>query len=104
MWEPESLTQGAGFWQAQGAGGAVLDVTRTLLTEYSHRPIGHSAPGTKPPGFANALAPSMAGGNAMMLNHAARQLMAEAEAGVSPIGQGCWAHQVTSGCAARCTV
>jgi hypothetical protein len=41
---------------------------------------------------------SVAGGNSMMFNHAARQLLAEAAVGANPIAHDWWAYQVISGC------
>jgi hypothetical protein len=98
VWEPEKLARSVGFLQAHSHDSAVLYGTRTLLTDASDRPIGHSALFTKPPSFANALVQSIAGGNTMMFNHAARELLAEAAVGVSPIAHDWWAYQVISGC------
>jgi glycosyltransferase involved in cell wall biosynthesis len=98
VWEPEKLSRSIAFLQAQSAGRPVLYGTRTLLTDASNRSIGHSALFTKPPSFANALVQSIAGGNTMMFNHAARELLAEAAVGVSPIAHDWWAYQVISGC------
>jgi glycosyltransferase involved in cell wall biosynthesis len=98
VWEPEKIARSIAFLQAQGAGRPVLYGTRTLLTDGGNRPIGHSALFTKPPSFANALVQSIAGGNTMMFNHAARQLLAEAAGGASPMAHDWWAYQVISGC------
>jgi glycosyltransferase involved in cell wall biosynthesis len=98
VWEPEKLGRSVALLKGQGAAQPVLYGTRTLLTDASNRPIGHSALFTKPPSFANALVQSIAGGNTMMFNRAARQLLAEAAAGASPIAHDWWAYQVISGC------
>ena len=84
--------------QAKPRARPALQVTRTLLTEWSHRPIGYCAVFTKPPGFANAVVQRMAGGDTRLFNQAARRLLAQAQVGISPIAQGWWAHQVTRGC------
>jgi glycosyltransferase involved in cell wall biosynthesis len=98
VWEPEKLARGVAFLHGQSAERPVLYGTRTLLTDARNRPVGHSALFTKPPGFANALVQSIAGGNTMMFNHAARQLLAEAAVGANPIAHDWWAYQVISGC------
>ena len=98
VWESEKLTRSIAFLQAQSAGRPVLYGTRTLLTDASNRPVGHSALFIKPPSFANALVQSIAGGNTMMFDHAARQLLAEAAVAANPIAHDWWAYQVISGC------
>jgi len=98
VWEPEKLARSVALLQGQSAEHAVLYGTRTLLTDASNQPIGHSALFTKPPSFANALVQSIAGGNTMLFNHAARQLLAEAAVGANPIAHDWWAYQVISGC------
>ncbi len=98
VWEPEKLARSVAFLNGQSTAQPVLYGTRTLLTDASNQPIGHSALFTKPPSFANALVQSIAGGNTMMFNHAARQLLAEAAGGASPIAHDWWAYQVISGC------
>jgi glycosyltransferase involved in cell wall biosynthesis len=98
MWEPEKLERSIAFLKSQSAAQPVLYGTRTLLTDASNQPIGHSALFTKPPRFANALVQSIAGGNTMMFNHAARQILTEAALGASPIAHDWWAYQVISGC------
>ena len=98
VWEPEKLARSVAFLHEQSADHPVLYGTRTLLTDASDRPIGHSTLFTKPPSFANAMVQSIAGGNTMMFNHAARQLLAEAAVGANPIAHDWWAYQVISGC------
>ena len=98
VWEPEKLARSVAFLNGQSTAQPVLYGTRTLLTDASNQPIGHSALFTKPPSFANALVQSIAGGNTMMFNHAARQLLAEAAVGANPIAHDWWAYQVISGC------
>lgn len=48
---------------------------RTLLTDAKGKEIGYSADRQKPPSFSNALVQSLAGGNTMVLNHSARELV-----------------------------
>lgn len=101
VWEPEKLARGVAFLKGQSAVQPLLYGTRTLLTDASNQPIGHSALFTKPPVFANALVQSIAGGNTMMFNYAARQLLAEAAVGANPIAHDWWAYQVISSCDGR---
>lgn len=101
VWEPEKIERSLAFLQGQSGTRPALYGTRTLLTDASNRSIGLSALFTKPPSFANSLVQSIAGGNTMMFNHAARQLLAEAAVGANPIAHDWWAYQVISGCDGR---
>jgi glycosyltransferase involved in cell wall biosynthesis len=55
----------------------VLYCSRTRLIDANRRVIGFSPLFTSPPGFRNALVQSLAGANTMLINNAARDLLAE---------------------------
>jgi glycosyltransferase involved in cell wall biosynthesis len=58
---------------------------------------GHSPLFTRPPHFANALVQSIAGGNTMVFNQAARALLQEAGANLAVPSHDWWAYQLVSG-------
>jgi hypothetical protein len=52
----------------------------------------------KPPSFRNALVQSIAGGNTMVFNAAARALLMAAGPAVRPISHDWWTYQLVTGC------
>lgn len=70
---------------------------RTELISESGAPLGVSPLFCLPPGFANALVQSIAGGNTMVFNQAARDLIREAGADISVPAHDWWAYQLVSG-------
>ena len=69
---------------------------RTRLIDVTGQPCGLSPAFRAPPGFANALVQSIAGGNTMLFNHAAKRLF-EATADVAVVAHDWWAYQLVSG-------
>lgn len=69
---------------------------RTRLVSAADKPIGHSPQFTRPPTFANALVQSIAGGNTMVFNCAAKRLIEKAGV-VNAISHDWWAYQLVSG-------
>ena len=53
---------------------------------------------TKPPSFANALVQNIGGGNTMVFNHAACELLRKAGADVQVASHDWWTYLVVSGC------
>ena len=70
---------------------------RTQLISESGSPLGFSPRFCLPPGFANALVQSIAGGNTMVFNQAARNLIREAGVELSIPAHDWWAYQLVSG-------
>lgn len=63
--------------------------------------IGVSPLFLKRPSFANALIQSIAGGNTMILNNAARALLREAGCDLSVVTHDWWTYLVVAGCGGR---
>jgi len=74
---------------------------RSRLIDESGRPFGLSPLFARRPSFANALVQSLAGGNTMLLNRAARDVMCRAPASARVVSHDWWAYLVVSGAGGR---
>ena len=70
---------------------------RTQLINEAGIAIGHSPLFTLPPHFSNALVQSIAGGNTMVFNQAARKLLCEAGSDLNIPSHDWWAYQLITG-------
>lgn len=70
---------------------------RTEMIGESGLYVGRSTLFTRPPSFANALVQSIAGGNTMVFNNAARALLQEAGDNLVVVSHDWWAYQLVSG-------
>ena len=75
-----------------------LYCSRTRYVNANNQVIGSSPLFTRQPAFANALVQSIAGGNTMVLNDAARNLLRLAGADANVASHDWWAYMVISGC------
>lgn len=78
-----------------------LFCSRTRLIAADKRVIGFSPLFSAPPGFRNALVQSIAGANTMLINGAARELLAETENEVTIVAHDWLAYLLVSGCGGR---
>lgn len=105
VWLPERLSRGLAMCTAAGgeaAGdGAVLYGARTIITARDLSPRGCSPHFRRPPDFRNALVQSLAGGNTMLLNAAARDIVRRAGAREGAVCHDWWLYQLLSGAGAR---
>jgi glycosyltransferase involved in cell wall biosynthesis len=98
IWEADKLERAMAWFQTLPADKPALYCSRTRLVNADNQEIGLSPLFLKEPGFANALAQNIGGGNTMILNHAARELLAEASKDVDVVLHDWWAYIVVSGC------
>jgi len=75
IWESDKLEHALSWLSKVPASVPGLYCSRTRLIDESGRAIGYSPLFRKPPSFANALVQNIAGGNTMVFNEAARQLL-----------------------------
>lgn len=97
LWHPDRLERALGWLEQIPAGQPALYCGRTHLIDKQARHLGLSPLFTRPPTFANALVQSLAGGNTMLFNRAARALLAEAGR-VPIVSHDWWAYMLISGC------
>jgi glycosyltransferase involved in cell wall biosynthesis len=98
VWEPEKLARAVARLQRVDASTPSLYGSRTRLIDRDGRVVGQSPLFVRPPGFANALAHNIAGGNTMVFNRAARALIRRSvDAGCAPVTYDWWAYLLVSG-------
>lgn len=77
--------------------GPALHCSRTRLVDMNGRPIGYARHFRKPPAFRNALVQSLAGGNTMVMNRAAFQLVRTSMQRGPCVAHDWWTYQIVSG-------
>ena len=97
LWHPDKLERAVQWLQTVPDGTPALYCSRTVLVDEDNRTIGHSHLFEKPPGFRNALVQSIAGGNTMVFNRAARELLTSAGPEVEAITHDWWAYMLVTG-------
>lgn len=96
FWHPDKLERALDWLEQQPPTRASLYCSRTRLVDESGRPQGFSPLFGKPPSFRNALVQSLAGGNTMVFNQSARDLLAKA-GNVPVISHDWWIYILASG-------
>ena len=101
IWEDDKLARAAQFLQTVPGSVPALYCSRTCNVDETNTCIGHSPLFTKPPGFANALVQNIGGGNTMVFNQAARQLLRLAGPDVQVATHDWWTYLLVTGCGGR---
>ena len=96
IWEPDKLERALAWLATVPASVPGLYCSRTRLIDESGQSIGFSPLFAKPPSFANALVQNIAGGNTMVFNEAARQLL-KAGGIVNVPSHDWWLYMLVSG-------
>ncbi len=98
IWEPDKLEKAIGWMDGQNdAARPLLFCSRTLTVTQDGTPVGHSPLFRRLPSFRNALVQSIAGGNTMLLNRAARDLVAIASSRTGFVSHDWWAYMIVTG-------
>lgn len=96
LWHPDRLERGLEWLAGVPPGLPALYCGRTRLVDERGQYLGQSPLFDRPPTFINALVQSLAGGNTMLFNHAARSLLIGA--GQLPIvSHDWWTYMLVSG-------
>ena len=98
IWLPEKLTRAAACLKKVASGRPALYCTRTELIDANGNHLGFSKLWPRPPSFQNALTQNIAGGNTMVFNRAAQQLLAEAGSEFDIIAHDWWTYLLTTAC------
>ncbi len=101
IWEANKLERAVTWLKSIPETVPALYCARTKLVDINNTEIGLSPLFAKPPSFQNALMQSIAGGNTMVFNKAARDLLVEAGEDISVISHDWWAYIVITGCGGR---
>lgn len=98
VWESDKLQRALDWLAKISPDVPAMYCGRTRLISETGCDLGYSPLFTRPPCFANALVQSIAGGNTMVLNHAARMLLVEAGSHVDVVTHDWWSYLLVSGC------
>ena len=96
LWDADRLARGLARLGGLAAGRPALAGGRTRLVDEDGALLGLSPVFRQPPSFENALVQSIAGGNTMLFNAAAKRLF-EAVPDVAVVAHDWWAYQLVSG-------
>ena len=101
IWEPDKLARALQSLGGIPAEVAALYCARTRKVDADNQELGLSELWTSPPSFANALVQSIASGNTMVFNRAARDLLAVAGPKIEVAAHDWWTYQLVSGSGGR---
>lgn len=96
IWEPDRLESAISWMQARDAKTPLMFCSRTATMTETGSLVGHSPLFARPPSFRNALVQSIAGGNTILLNAAARDLLARACARTGFVSHDWWAYLIVT--------
>ena len=98
VWEADKLERAVAWLQTVPAEVPALYGSRTLLVDARNQHLGYSPLFEHSPSFRNALVQSVFGGNTMVFNRAARDLLRSAGEDVEAITHDWWAYMLVSSC------
>lgn len=97
VWLPKKIEIALSWLMQQSVKIPALYCSRTLLIDATGKIFGRSDLFSRPPSFANALVQSIGGGNTMMLNLAARNLVSEHSPEDGIVSHDWWIYILVSG-------
>lgn len=98
IWFPSKIQDAINFLESVPSDKPALYCARTTSTDKEGRAdLGLSPLFSKSPSFANAMVQSIAGGNTMVMNRSARELIINASANCSVVSHDWWCYQIVSG-------
>ena len=98
VWEADKLERAVAWLQTVSPSVPALYCSRTRIVDAQDVSIGLSPLFEKPPSFANAIVQNIGGGNTMVFNEAARQLIAQTTAANQVVSHDWWAYMLVSAC------
>lgn len=102
VWLPRKLEKAVAALDGVGSEQPALYCGRTMICDRQLVPLGPSPLFQRPPGFRNALVQNIAGGNTMVLNRAALDLLQDTMHHASDVvSHDWWAYQIISGAGGR---
>jgi glycosyltransferase involved in cell wall biosynthesis len=97
IWESDKLERAVQWLQSVPDDVPALYCGRTRKVDENNQDLGFSPLFTRPPGFANALVQSIASGNTMVFNRAARHLLQIAGPALPVAAHDWWTYLLVSG-------
>tara|TARA_R110001592_G_scaffold215025_2_gene468290 strand:+ start:60173 stop:61081 length:909 start_codon:yes stop_codon:yes gene_type:complete len=96
LWDADKLSRATAALCSLPAETPALYCSRSRLIDEQGAAVGYSPLFRKPPGFANALVQNIGGGNTMVFNHAARELL-RAAGPVDVVSHDWWTYLLVAG-------
>ncbi|RWD72585.1 MAG: glycosyltransferase family 2 protein [Mesorhizobium sp.] len=96
IWEPDRLESAIRWMEGEDSDMPLLFCSRTATISEAGLPAGYSPLFRRPPSFRNALVQSIAGGNTMLFNRKARDLLAKASARTEFVSHDWWAYLIVT--------
>ncbi|MDP3898901.1 MAG: glycosyltransferase family 2 protein [Mesorhizobium sp.] len=97
IWSPPKLSTAIDWLSGQPESTPALYCTRTRIVDDEGRHVGYSPRFLRPTSFRNAMVQSIAGGNTMVLNRSARELVAEASRRSGFVSHDWWCYLIVTG-------
>ncbi len=101
IWAPDKLERAVNWLRGVPSAIPAVYCSRTEIVDADNHSMGFSPLFSRPPGFANALIQNIGGGNTMVFNKAARQLLIETSNSIDDVPHDWWTYMVVSGCGGR---
>jgi glycosyltransferase involved in cell wall biosynthesis len=101
LWHADKLQRALDWLLSVPADLPALYCSRTLLVDANNIEIGRSPLFKRCPSFRNALSQNIGGGNTMVMNDAARQLLCETSRQVPIVNHDWWTYLAVTGCGGR---
>jgi len=98
IWEKDKLAWALAWLQTIPAEIPALYCARTRNVDANNRYLGLSTLFARAPGFSNALVQNIGGGNTMVFNNAARDLLRNAGPKAQVVAHDWWTYLLVSGC------
>ena len=98
IWELNKLARAVEWLESIPSSIPAVYCSRTRLVDASNKDIGLSPLFSKPPSFSNALMQNIGGGNTMVFNNAARDLLREAGEDLPIVTHDWWVYMLITGC------
>jgi glycosyltransferase involved in cell wall biosynthesis len=96
IWEPDRLESALRWMRTLDPEIPAMFCSRTATMSETGTIVGHSPLFQRPPSFRNALVQSIAGGNTIMINRAARDLLARASSSTYFVSHDWWAYLIVA--------
>lgn len=97
FWDNDKLSEAVAWLATQEASRPALYCSRTRLISGEGQTIGYSPLFSRRPSFRNAIVQSIAGGNTIVLNRIARDMIAKASRRSSFISHDWWSYMIVMG-------
>jgi len=102
VWEPDKLARAVAWLEAVPRDVPAVYMSRTRLIDEDDAELGFAPLFTsKPPTFANAIVQSIGGGNTMVFNAAARELLSAASNDAHIVSHDWWTYMLVTGAGGR---